>query len=150
MIPVRFTVQRFDWRGLRQRVLDRLDREARELAEESVRDMCSKMRAGLDPDGEPQKPNPPGVAAAKRGLPPLVKTGRLSDPSAYRVVPGGSPLTYEVLPPADREEAIRELRERDYRTFAIGIGMQKRAAARVDDAVRELRFEAKALKGAAR
>lgn len=120
MLDVKFTIRAPDWGRFRRSVLDELEAAAKATAQRCVRTMTSNMRSGLDPDGRPQKPNPPGVVEDKEGQPPLVDTGTLSDPSRYSVVPAGSPLSWRVLPPPERRTAIPELRRKGYRLFYIG------------------------------
>lgn len=136
MLDVRFTIRAPDWDRFRRTVLEQLEDAAEATAHGCVDSMTSNIKAGLDPDGRAQKPNPPGVVEDKEGRPPLVESGTLSDPSQYSVVPAGSPPhSFVVRPPASRETVIPELRRKGYRLFYIGEPVHRIAREHLSQAV---------------
>jgi len=71
------------------------------------------IASGTTPTGGAQKRNSPGVARKKGGKPPLLDTGRLRDGTRTVRTSAG----VEVVPPADRIEAVAKLRAKGYTTI---------------------------------
>lgn len=109
--------------GLGQRFQRAVDETLEEVAHAIPKILARNYAAGLAPDGSPQQPNQEStreqkIRALGHAISGLGREGILSDPDRYTVLrrPDGS---YHVLPPEDRFDAIRGLKDRNYRVHEM-------------------------------
>lgn len=111
---ISFSIERIDAKALAQDVRETALRAQRRVASEVEKEHRSLIDGGDAPAGGAQRPNSRGWRIAKGGKPPLLNTGRLRAGLRVRKLSDGS--GFEVLPPADRVEAIKELQAAGYST----------------------------------
>lgn len=140
-MDIKVTVPKVNFGRLAQTTIRAAVEESRELARQTVELNTVRILQGLGPDGSPQRPNPPGVAARKGGKPPLVDTGLLSRASSWRVAQEGS--LFIITPPAARARIIDELRERGYKLFEIPVDTRREAQRSVQRLKQQARLEVK-------
>ena len=91
------------------------------VAEEFVYDATSRIDKRIDPDGNPQKKNPPAYAAWKLRTfghsIPLRREGQLANPLLYGISAVGTTVT--VRPPPNRINAIENVNRKGYRFFYL-------------------------------
>lgn len=112
-----------------QRVADEIDVALRRTADFVRHDITRQIVAEVTPSGSPQKQNSPAYRRWKLERygtgKPLVREGRLSNPDAMRVVRIQN--GYQVLPPADREDVLRFVRQMGYETYGLSRQALQRA-----------------------
>lgn len=130
-MPIQFWVKGPDLKRMARELRESTDRTTQDAAEKAPKDITDNIKAGLAPDGRPQQKNPPGVRKRKRGKPPLVDTGRLSTPGAWRVdrQAGSPPHNFDVRPPGDRTDVVLELEAKGYRVLGVPMKTRQRMEA---------------------
>ena len=101
----------------------------RETARAVPRLLAKSYRAGLAPDGSPNKPNePPTIESKSKDLghstPLRGRKEVLSDAKRYRV-DRVSDSQWHVLPPEEREDAVRALRNKGYSVHEVPKGAEE-------------------------
>lgn len=108
--------------------IKRAEKRAREqIARAIVLEQVRLIKAGEEPSGGRQKQNAPAYAERKRGKPPLVRDGILSDAAKWRIKV--RPKVVEIRPPEERREALYTLHYTGWKTFLAGLNDRVRKMA---------------------
>lgn len=119
-----------NYRRIGIKVRDGMRTAAKQSATEDVTERTRLMRAGLAPDGSPQKTTKAG------GRTPLVRTGKLSSEAGWVVRQVGDATKVE--PSGDRKEAVQRLTRDGFKIIEIATATRRGGRKKVADIARRI------------